>query len=210
MSKPVTPMGPFTLPSLASEASPVKDLALRAAAGDAGATGALLRSIRPGVVAVVRRVIGGSAPADVDDAVQHALIALIQALPAYRGDAEPGAYAKAIAVRAALTVRRRSSSASRRTDDYDLTSLPSAQPSPSDDAKAQQRRALLRQLLDEIPAEQAEALAMRVVLGWSLEEIAASAGVPLNTVRSRTRLAKEALRRKIEAAPELLEALGPH
>jgi RNA polymerase sigma-70 factor (ECF subfamily) len=162
------------------------------------------------VVAVVRRVIGGSAPADVDDAVQHALIALIQALPAYRGDAEPGAYAKAIAVRAALTVRRRSSSASRRTDDYDLTSLPSAQPSPSDDAKAQQRRALLRQLLDEIPAEQAEALAMRVVLGWSLEEIAASAGVPLNTVRSRTRLAKEALRRKIEAAPELLEALGPH
>ena len=53
----------------------------------------------------------------------------------------------------------------------------------------------------------AEALAMRVVLGWSLEEIAAQSGAPLNTVRSRLRLAKEGMRRRIEEKPDLVEAL---
>ena len=44
-------------------------------------------------------------------------------------------------------------------------------------------------------------------LGGSLEEIAAHSGAPLNTVRSRLRLAKEAMRRKIEGTSGLLEAL---
>ena len=48
---------------------------------------------------------------------------------------------------------------------------------------------------------------MRVVLGWSLEEIAAHTQVPVNTVRSRLRLAKEAMRRRIEADAALVEAL---
>jgi RNA polymerase sigma-70 factor (ECF subfamily) len=61
--------------------------------------------------------------------------------------------------------------------------------------------------LADLPSEQAEALAMRVVLGWSLKEIAVYGSVPLNTVRSRLRLAKEALRRRIELAPHLASAL---
>ena len=59
----------------------------------------------------------------------------------------------------------------------------------------------------EIPEEQAEALGLRIMLGWSLEEVAQAAGAPLNTIRSRLRLAKEALRKRIEAAPELYAAL---
>jgi RNA polymerase sigma-70 factor (ECF subfamily) len=46
------------------------------------------------------------------------------------------------------------------------------------------------------------------MLGWSLEEIAQTSGAPVNTVRSRLRLAKEALRRKIVADPVLAEELG--
>jgi len=60
--------------------------------------------------------------------------------------------------------------------------------------EAARRTFLLRGLLDELPVE---AEAMRTILGWSREEIARTSGVPLNTVRSRLRLAKEALRRKI-------------
>ena len=48
---------------------------------------------------------------------------------------------------------------------------------------------------------------MRIVLGCSLEEVAAQSGVPLNTVRSRIRLAKERLKGRIEADPALLDAL---
>jgi RNA polymerase sigma-70 factor (ECF subfamily) len=45
------------------------------------------------------------------------------------------------------------------------------------------------------------------MLGWSLSDVATATGVPLNTVRSRVRLAKNALRAAVEADPSLLEEL---
>jgi len=58
-----------------------------------------------------------------------------------------------------------------------------------------------------LPEAQAEALALRVALGWSLKEIADATSTPLNTVRSRLRLAKEALRRRIGDDPGLADQL---
>ena len=203
MSTPRTPNAPFSAVGAAGASSVVQ----KAIAGDAQAIAAIVQIVRPSVLSVVGRIFGRDR-ADADDAVQLALIGFIQALPAYRGESEPIAYAKAIAVRAAIAVKRRSRArASRHIDDADPTELTSEGPSPNDEVTAQRRRALVRQLLCEIPAEQAEALAMRIVLGWSLDEIATRANVPSNTVRSRIRLAKVALRAKVEAFPELLEAL---
>jgi RNA polymerase sigma-70 factor (ECF subfamily) len=85
--------------------------------------------------------------------------------------------------------------------------MPGSNPSPRDETAAQRRKELLRDLLAELPFEQAEALAMRVVLGFSLEEVSEQTGTPVNTVRSRVRLAKERLRSRIEHEPLLLEAL---
>jgi RNA polymerase sigma factor (sigma-70 family) len=67
---------------------------------------------------------------------------------------------------------------------------------------------VLRDLLADLPAEQGETLAMRIVLGYSLEEVAKTTGVPVNTVRSRVRLAKERLKARIEADPTLMDVLG--
>ena len=61
--------------------------------------------------------------------------------------------------------------------------------------------------MEQLPEEQAETLALRVVLGFSLEEVAQATGVPLNTVRSRVRLAKTSLKKRIESDPRLLSAL---
>lgn len=209
MSKPMTPVAVHV--SWSASASPAgcdESVVARAVAGELDAVAGLLRAIRPSVIGVVRRVLG-ACDAEVDDAVQHALIGFVQALPAYRGDAGPAAYAKTIALRSALAFRRRYQSVARRSDDEDRArTIPSDRPSPNDDLSAERRRALLRRLLGEIPMEQAEALAMRAVLGWSLEEIARHTGAPLNTVRSRLRLAKEALRRKIEEKPSLSEELS--
>jgi RNA polymerase sigma-70 factor (ECF subfamily) len=72
---------------------------------------------------------------------------------------------------------------------------------------ASRRRAAFRNLLDDLPEEQAEALALRFMVGWSLAELAEATGAPLNTVRSRLRLGKEALRRRIEGDPALAEEL---
>ncbi|MEQ9325210.1 MAG: sigma factor-like helix-turn-helix DNA-binding protein, partial [Polyangiaceae bacterium] len=66
---------------------------------------------------------------------------------------------------------------------------------------------ILRELLEDLTSGLRETLALRVVLGCSLAEIAESTEVPLNTVRSRLRLAKEAMRRRIEADPALARAL---
>ena len=183
-------------------------LARQAATGDAAATSRLLRSLASRVVRVVRAVLGSSHP-DVDDVAQQALIGFIQALPAFRGDCDPARYATTIAVRTAIGARRRVRLEHARRDpgaDADCVASPAVE--PGEEIASQRRKEVLRELLAELPPEQAEALAMRVVLGWSLEEIAGQSGAPLNTVRSRLRLAKESLRKTIESQPGLIELLG--
>jgi RNA polymerase sigma-70 factor (ECF subfamily) len=183
-------------------------LARQAATGDAAATSRLLRGLASRVVRVVRAVLGSSHP-DVDDVAQQALIGFIQALPAFRGDCDPARYATTIAVRTAIGARRRVRIEQARRDpgaDADAVASPAME--PGEEIASQRRKEVLRELLAELPPEQAEALAMRVVLGWSLEEIAVQSGAPLNTVRSRLRLAKESLRRTIETQPGLVELLG--
>jgi len=156
-------------------------------------------------------MLGGGHP-DVQDVVQQSLIGLVRALPAFRGDCPPEGYAQTIAIRTALLARKRTKiERSRRDDDAETETMPASDRSPEHVALAERRQTLLRELLLEIPEEQAEALALRVMLGWSLDEVAQAAGAPLNTIRSRLRLAKEALRRRIEAQPDLYAALevGP-
>jgi RNA polymerase sigma-70 factor, ECF subfamily len=180
-------------------------LARAAARGDKEATAKLLRAIGPRLARVVRAVLGASHP-DLDDAIQLSLIGFVQALPAFRGECDPSGYATTIAVRTAVATRKRSY-LHRSRHEPTTEALVEHEPSPSDRADAQRRKELVRDLLMELPSEQAETLAMRVVLGWSREEIAEYTGAPVNTVRSRMRLAKEALKKRIEADPTLLEAL---
>ena len=193
-------------PSAGAETSLTMVLARAAAAGDERATKRLLEQVAPRVGRVVRVVLGMGHP-DADDVSQLALIAFTQALPSFRGECEPTHYASRIAVITALNARRRSRVLRSRFDDL---AEPEAieHATPHDTAIADRRKRLVRELLAVIPPEQAEALALRVALGWSLEEIAAASDTPLNTVRSRLRLAKEALRRRIESDPARYDELG--
>ena len=76
---------------------------------------------------------------------------------------------------------------------------------PGDEVLADRRRQLLGALLGEIPEAQAETLALRVALGHSIDEVAAITRAPINTVRSRLRLGKDALRARIAADPRWAE-----
>jgi len=179
-------------------------LARRAATGDEEAIGKLLRLLAPRARAVVRAIMGAQHP-DCDDALQLTLIGFVRALPAFRGECDAAGYVSSIAVRTALAARRRARTRESRLGPPDETvEIGASSPDP---VAAQRQKEILRDLLAQIPTEQAEALAMRVVLGWSLEEISTHARVPLNTVRSRLRLAKEAMRRRIESDATLLEEL---
>ena len=67
---------------------------------------------------------------------------------------------------------------------------------------------IVRDLFGTLSAPHAEALALHVVLGYTVGEIAALAEVPDETVRSRLRLAKQALRKRVMSHPVLREVVG--
>lgn len=193
---------------VAAPATVASELASAAARGDEVATQQLLASVTPRVTRVVRAVLGAS-HSDADDAIQQALIGFLQALPGFRGECEPVHFASRIAVRCAVAAARRTSRRRRhQLEDVDLDALAADGSMAADKtASAHRLRDVLRGLMTRIPAEQAEAIALRVVLGASVEEIARTMETPANTVRSRIRLAKKALRAAIEADPVLAEEL---
>jgi len=187
--------------------SGISRLVEQAVEGDTAATGALLKALAPAMIRAAHQLLGASHP-DLDDVVQQALIGLVQALPGFRNECTVAHFACRIVARTAVAARRRQGLRAERQDDevdVDALALPAA--ATADGVDAERRRELVRGLLSTLPEEQAETLALRVVLGFSLDEVAEATGVPMNTVRSRVRLAKAALRRRIEAQPGLLEAL---
>ena len=190
-----------------NDAAELTALARLAGSGDPAATRRFLDSVWPTLSRVVNGVLGSRHP-EVDDVMQQSLIAVLQALSAFRGDCHPAGYASRIALHVAL--RARKNAAMRRVRTETLAQISASDPEvqwPGCEVSAERRKKALRDLLTELPEEQADALALRVVLGWSLEEVAQATGAPLNTVRSRVRLAKEALRRRIEADPTLADEL---
>jgi RNA polymerase sigma factor (sigma-70 family) len=183
------------------------DWVRRAGKSDRPAAHQLLVSLRPTLVRVVASVLGSSHP-EFDDALQQSSLALIRAAAVFRGECHPAGYAARIALRVALRTRRKTRREWGRRDHIDYPLFEGdASMSPNDLAEANERRELLRDLVATLPTTQSEALILRAVLGWSLDEVARATGVPCNTVRSRIRLARQALRRSIERAPYLVEAL---
>lgn len=218
---PFTPMGPFSVPVQQQERrglrsvstaeafvpapppakpAPSKSiqLAQAAAGGDVRAMRDLLRELAPRIERVVRAIVGRTHE-DVDDVVQQSLLGFVQALPSFRGECEPIYFASRVAARTAVAAaRKRRAARARHEDGVDVDELVSAAPQPLADTERSRRMVALRDALTQIPPEQAETLALRIVLGWSLPEVAQATGVPINTVRSRMRLAKTALRGLID------------
>lgn len=166
------------------------ELVERAVAGELDAITELLRELGPLVARTVRVILGAQHP-DADDVVQQSFVALIRSLPQYRAESNLSTYTSRITTRTALAARRRER---RRTEVHE--SYARAQPeqlvSPREEVASH-----VHALLDELVEEQAETLALRTVLGFSIDEIAEAMQVPRNTVKSRLRLAKAALRERL-------------
>lgn len=167
----------------------------RAAAGDADAMAELLLEVAPAVVRAIRLVLGPQA-IDLDDVKQQAFLNVMRAVPSFRGECHPAGFASRIAVHTALTVRRRARG--QRIffrDAMEVSQVSQTGQRRNDADLALYRRHFVRDLLVRLPEEQAEVLALHVILGHSLPEIAASTSTLLATVKSRLRLAKEYLRK---------------
>ncbi len=185
---------------------PLAELLVDANAGDRDKLGRILAATAPAVLAVVRVILGSDNP-DVPDVAQESLLAVKDALRSFRGEASLTQYARQIAVRTALAARRGRGARDRLLERYRRESEVAPADQDDDPVMRARRTAAFRGLLDDLPEEQAETFALRVVLDYSLDQVAEATGAPVNTVRSRVRLAREKLKQRIERDPELLDML---
>lgn len=210
-----------TLPKSAgepSEAAPAADesperrpdellVLARAAAGrDARAAATLLTQIGGVVLGTVRQVLGPGHP-DLEDVAQEASLAFLGSLDEFRGECSTRRYAQRVALFTALTSRRRLVAQNRLVDfDAPMETRPSGpEASPHAETVASKRRETLRKVLDSLPDVIAQALALHFILGHTVDEIAQATSSPPNTIWSRLRLGKQALRRILRENPELRE-----
>jgi len=186
---------------------PLAELLIEANAGDRDKLGRILEATAPAVLAVVRVILGADNP-DVPDVAQESLLAVKDALRTFRGEASVVQYARQVAVRTALSARRGRNARDRLLERYRREALTDDEADVATDPVQRARRtAAFRALLDDLPDEQAETFALRVVLDYTLDQVATATGAPVNTVRSRVRLAREKLKQRIEGDPELLDIL---
>lgn len=181
-------------------------LVLRAQQGEPDAINQVVAELSPGVLRALTVLLGRQDP-DLEDVAQDVLVAVLKALPEFRGESTLLHFAVRIAARKSVLVRRRTRSVLGWLEGFWRGEHP-LRPGPTsahEQLRGERQRALLRSLLSELPDAQAEALLLRVVCDHSIEEIATITQTPFNTVRSRLRLAKEALRQRIEAEPALAE-----
>ena len=181
------------------------------ARGDGDAAATLVSEVGGGMLRVVRKVMGHQHP-DVDDVTQDAVLALLGALETFRGARQVEHFARRIALLTALGARRRARVRRRHAEAEPsvVDEIADDDLSPLATTVAGRRRTFVRQLLDDLPEPIAEALALHFILDHTVEEIAEASSVPANTVWSRLRLGKQALRRKLEADAQLAEMLrGP-
>jgi RNA polymerase sigma factor (sigma-70 family) len=186
---------------------PLLRVARAAKAGDSAAVRTLVVSVTPALLSASRGVLGVAHP-DVEDTAQEAAFGLVRALDEYREDCTVLHYAARIAALTALAHRRKLRSRGEGLHQELDAEAPSSSDSPAEALMAAHRRRVVRQLCDELPSAQTEALVLHCVLGMTVEEVAAASGSPQNTIKSRLRLAKEALRLRIESDPTLRELCG--
>jgi len=188
---------------------PLAPLVRRAATGEREALASLLSLIGPSIVAAVRVVTG--ADVDVEDAAQEAMIAIADSVGRFRGQSTFLHYARRIAVRTALAFRRARRAKTRPLVGLDVAPVADAR-APGAGPNAELERGewlnVFQRLLDELPEGQAESLTYRVLFEYPLPVIARELEVPVNTVRSRIRLARDHLRQRILSDPDLMVLMG--
>jgi RNA polymerase sigma-70 factor (ECF subfamily) len=200
-------------PAPASDAhasDPLLPLVQQAARGEREALARLLSLIAPSIVSAIKVVAGRDV--DVEDAAQEAMIAIVDAITRFRGQSTFLHYARRIAVRTAFGMRRAGRRRSRNLAQVGVEAEPleiATGAAASQNAAMERNECLaaFQLLLDELPEGQAESLTYRVLLEYPLPDIARELKVPINTVRSRIRLARDHLRDRILADPALGELL---
>jgi len=158
-----------------------------AATGDRAAAESLCRELLPRVRNLVRYLLRGDTR--VDDVAQEALIAVLRGLGTYRGDGRFESWVDRVVARATFGAIRRIRAETQPGAESGVVEPVDA----GHDASYAERREVAV-ALDRLAGDQREALVLHFVVGMTVAEIADTVGAPFETVRSRLRLGKAALR----------------
>jgi RNA polymerase sigma-70 factor, ECF subfamily len=163
--------------------------------GDVRAQSQLIELLTPHLRVVARSIM--SRGCDVDDAIQAALMRVLEGLDGYRAEASLVRWSRRIAAHACLRMREQEQ---RRLRVIELDEDPEERVSPalvSRDGVLDELPRPVAAYLDELPEVQREVLVLRHVLDHTVAEIAALVDAPLDTVKSRLLYARRALRKLI-------------
>lgn len=160
-------------------------LVARARKGDAAAVDALLRAHYDTVRAVCHRIVSNRA--DAEDATQHALIAIVRALPQFDGRSKFSTWVYRIATNAALDEVRRIRRRPFPSDDPASLVAPAARHTTTarDGSEAVESRIVVQEALQALPEEFRVVLVLRHIADLEYDEIAEVLDIPVGTVRSR-------------------------
>jgi len=181
---------------MSTDAADDRALLTRHNAGDREAFGELVARHRDRLWRVALRTLGN--PDDAADAVQDALVSAYRSASSYRGDAAVTTWLHRITVNACIDLaRRRASRPATRLSEQDLTVAEVEGGYDAADAAAAVTAALRA-----LPVDQAAAIVLVDVEGFSVREAAEILNAPEGTVKSRCARGRARL-------AELLSDLGP-
>jgi RNA polymerase sigma-70 factor (ECF subfamily) len=165
----------------------------RARRGDPSALSQLVKQYQRPVYALVARLLVGRRPAAVEDVAQEALIRVLKGIHRFdpKGPARLSTWVLTVATRTslnALRVRDRE----EPLDGQDGRAAPAA--SPEQTAGDRERGRRIEAAMAALPEEMRAVLVLRAYHDLDYEEIAATLGLEVGTVKSRLGRARAALR----------------
>lgn len=176
----------------------LKRLAKRAASGDKAAWERLYRAIAALTEAVCRK--NGLSREDCENVTQETALALSKNLRRLSAMANPGGYIRRVAANKCVDIIRAEKKLPENADlspDGLLLGMPDTAPTPENEVADLSPDRLIDDFLAELPEEQRICLTMRYMDGYSNRRIAERLGLPIGTVASRIRYAKQSLKKRV-------------
>jgi len=167
-------------------------LVQRSKDGDRRALDVLLARHRPNVERLALRVLRD--PEDADDATQEALAKVCVRLKQFNGSAQFSTWLHRLVVNTCLDAVERRKTRMHEPLGEDLASV-------DDPARAARNSELRRELCDalaDVSPQQAQVVLLKDALGYSFEEIAEAAGMPVGTAKCHAHRGRARLSERLE------------
>lgn len=175
--------------------------------GDRDGASALYRRVRPRVDQTIARILGRR-DGDHDDLAQQSMIEIVRSIPGFRGDCSLDTWTSRITAHTVFKELRRR--CSQKSVFESAREVRSQDPAPLDVDRDLTLRSLLgrvRKHLDAMDPIKAWAVVLHDVCGYDLREIAEITEASVAATQSRLVRGRAELHERIEADPELTDAL---